>query len=92
MGVCSSASNTGLLVDASPNCRQRQEDADDCQYLVPKLGTSWHELQQSEDGYTDVSNAQEVVLFNVPGMIIVWHPMMKTICIGPNWGMLRRRL
>jgi len=72
MGVRSTASDAGLLVDAGPNCGQRQKDAYDSQNLVPEFGSSGHELQQSKDGYASISKTPgDQVAYHVPGMTIV---------------------
>lgn len=91
------ASGSSVLIvrNTRPHSREGKEDADDCENVGDNLsGDALNELERGENSYTYVSqiSACSLAQGDEPGIDIVWQPIMKTICIGPNLGMLRRRL
>ena len=83
-----------VVDDASPDGGEWKEDAYHRENMGDDLRENVCELKRRKDGYKCVRYVSRLKLAwaNVPGTNMVWQPMMKTICIGPNCGILRRRL
>lgn len=95
MSVVTSVGNGGIVCDTCPDGGQRQEDAEASDHQSTNLGhlvkDGLVELESRQDSYVSLAITMWIEWVSLPGMVIVWQPIMKTICIGPNCSIFRRR-
>lgn len=95
MGVGPVCADGFLVDDAGPDGGEGEEDADDGGRDDAEFVDVFEELEAGEEGFDTLVQQAKIVRrqggCHVPGITMVWQPMMKMICMGPNCGMFKFR-
>jgi len=85
-GVVAPASDAWVIDDdTSPDCGEGEKNGHESQGPRSELRDGFDELEDRKNGLELVSQSRGVDATRVlPGKIMVWQPMMKMICMGPN--------